>query len=259
MLMMEDVTVERETEKLKSDFVAVIGHELRTPLTLIKGFIRTLIRKGEEMAPDQRVEALKTADAQAERLRRLIEDLLYISRIETSRPVLELDDVDFVGVAQQLLNEFRAREPRREFVLDAPETTILALDRTKTEQVLFHLLDNACKYSDETAPISVRLSDEPDRVAVAVADKGIGILSEDLPRLFDRFHQIDLSSTREHGGTGVGLYISRALVEAHGGGIKAESSWGKGSTFKFWIPKGLSSAPQPGRPNHRSAPSDLQA
>jgi PAS domain S-box-containing protein len=259
MLMMDDVTVERDTEKLKSDFVAVIGHELRTPLTLIKGFIRTLIRKGEAMSPDQRVEALTTADAQAERLRRLIEDLLYISRIEHSRPVLEVEEIDLVSVSEQLLKEFRAREPHREFALEAPDRAVLALDRTKTEQVLFHLLDNACKYSDETDPISVQMTEEPDRVVVAVVDKGMGILSEDLPRLFDRFHQVDLSSTREHGGTGVGLYICRALVDAHGGEIKAESAWGKGSTFRFWIPKGLSNVPQPGRPTRGSVPSSQGA
>ena len=240
MLVMDDVTIERDMDKLKSDFVAVIGHELRTPLTLIKGFLRTLIRKGDELSSEQRLDALTTADAQAERLRRLIEDLLYVSRIETSRPVLEVDRVDLTALADKLLEEFRAREGEREFALEAPTQLPVSLDRSKTEQVLFHLLDNACKYSDEKAPVTVKLIDEPERVGVAVVDRGMGILSEDVPRLFDRFHQIDLTSTREHGGTGVGLYICKSLVEAHGGKISVESTWGKGSTFRFWVPKSLS-------------------
>lgn len=238
VLVMDDVTAEREAEKLKADFVALVGHELRTPLTLVKGFIKTLIRRGEHMSPEQVREALGTADAQTQRLERLIEDLLYVSRIETSRPTLHLETADLVELVRKLLEEFHEREPGRTFRLESPHSVRLTMDRTKIEQVAYHLLDNACKYSAAETSVTVRVVDGGEQVEVSVTDRGRGILSADIPRLFERFHQVDSSSTREHGGTGVGLFICRSLVEAHGGRIAVESIWGKGSTFRFTIPKG---------------------
>ena len=245
ILVMEDVTAERETEKLKADFVAVIGHELRTPLTLIKGFVKTLLRKGETMTETQRGEALGTVESQTSRLERLIEDLLYISRIETSRPPLHLETVDLSALARELMTELQAREPGRTFSLSAAASLSASMDKTKIEQVLYHLLDNAVKFSDPDKPVVVELRESPDSFLVSVTDKGIGILSGDIPTLFDRFHQVDLSSTRKAGGTGVGLYICKSLVEAHGGKIKVESVWGKGSTFTFDIPKSLTLQARP--------------
>jgi signal transduction histidine kinase len=244
ILVLEDVTQEREMETMKADFVAVVGHELRTPLTIIKGFVKTLIRRGDTMEPEQRQEALRNADAQTQRLERLIEDLLYVSRIETSRPALHLGQDDLVGCMETLLAEFQGREPGRTFTLEAPVTLSMMLDRTKTEQVIYHLLDNACKYSPADAPVAVAVVDRPGEVEVKVADRGVGIVSGEVPRLFERFRQVDSSSTRERGGTGVGLYICKSLVTAQGGRIWVESVWGKGSTFSFTLPKGLMNAPK---------------
>lgn len=239
VLVMDDVTTERETERLKADFVALVGHELRTPLTLIKGFIRTLIRRDDALTSELRREALTTADGQAHKLERLIEDLLYVSRIETSRPPLHLETVDLVETITELLDELKSREPDRPLSLIAPATLPITLDRVKIDQVVFHLLDNASKYSALTAPITIEITENPDEVQVSVIDKGSGILSTDIPGLFDIFHQVDSTSTREHGGTGVGLFICKSLVEAHGGRISLESIWGKGSIFRFTVPKKL--------------------
>lgn len=239
VLVLDDVTAEREVENLKSDFVAVIGHELRTPLTIIKGFLKTLLRRGDALSLEQRHEALQAADGQAQKLERLIGDLLFISRIEVTGESLSIETVNLVEVADGLLQEFRARELRRTFSLHAPDVVKIGLDRTKIEQALFHLLDNACKYSEDDAPVSVEIAERAEEVEVSVIDKGIGILSGDLPLVFDRFHQVDLSSTRKHGGTGVGLYIAKRFLEEHRGRISAQSVWGKGSTFSFTIPKGL--------------------
>lgn len=239
VLVLDDVTAEREVDKLKSDFVAVIGHELRTPLTAIKGFLKTLIRRGETLTPEQRLEALSTAESQAQKLERLIADLLFISRIEVTRETLFLETADLVELTDALLQEFRARELGRTLSLNAPHAVKIVLDRTKIEQVVFHLLDNACKYSNDDAPVVVEIEDRPSEAEVRVIDKGIGILSGDVPAIFERFHQVDLSSTRKHGGTGVGLYICKRFVEEHTGHIAADSAWGKGSTFYFTLPKGL--------------------
>lgn len=241
LLVMDDVTTEREMEKLKSDFVAVMGHELRTPLTLIKGFVKTLLRSADRMTPDQRHESLTTIEAQAQRLERLVEDLLYVSQIEKSRPPLHLEVVDLVDLCSGLVQEFRARESQRQIDLLGPSSLSITIDRTKTEQVVFHLLDNACKYSDQAAPIQVSIDDQPGVVVVEVIDKGVGILSGDLQALFQRFHQVDATSTRTGGGTGVGLYICKTMVDAHGGKLNVSSVWGKGSTFSFAIPKNLTS------------------
>ena len=239
ILVMDDVTSERDMEKLKSDFIAVVGHELRTPLTLIKGFVKTLQRKGDQMTLEQRADALATVEAQSQRLERLIEDLLYVSHIETSRPPLHLEETDLIKITRELLEEFARREPARELSILAPTSLPMMIDKTKTEQIIYHLVDNACKYSAEDAPIVVEISDRPDAVEVAITDKGVGILSGELPHLFDRFHQVDASSTREAGGTGVGLYIVKNLVDAYGGRVEVDSVWAKGSTFRFTIPKGL--------------------
>lgn len=244
ILVMDDVTAEREMEKLKSDFVAVVGHELRTPLTLIKGFVKTLIRKGAEMSDEQRGDALLTMESQAQRLERLIEDLLYVSNIETSRPPLHLEAADLSTLTRGLLEEFAKREPQRQFSFLAPTSLPMMLDKTKTEQIIYHLVDNACKYSEPETPVMVEVSDRLEAVEVAVTDKGIGILSGEIPHLFERFHQVDATSTREVGGTGVGLYIVKNLVEAHGGHVSVDSVWGKGSTFRFTIPKGLRPGPE---------------
>jgi len=239
ILVMDDVTTEREMEKVKADFIAVVGHELRTPMTLIKGFIKTLLRRGDQLTTAQRNDAYTTIESQAQRLERLIEDLLYVSRVETSRAPLHLESADLVAVLQGLLGEFHARSPSREFAISAPPRIEMMIDRTKTEQIAYHLLDNACKYSAPEAPVTVEVTETASEVSVSVVDKGVGILSGDIPELFQKFHQIDATSTRTVGGTGVGLYICKSLVEVHGGTIKVESAWGKGSRFTFTIPKGL--------------------
>jgi PAS domain S-box-containing protein len=243
VLVLEDVSTEREMERLKADFIAVIGHELRTPLTLVKGYIQTLLRRGDDLPAARRREAMEVAEAQAHRLERLIEDLLYVSGIENSRPVLELAVTDLSEVAARLLDEFRQREPDRHFALTTPGPVTILLDRTKVEQVLSRLLENACKYSDAGKPVYLEIRDSAGEVQVSVRDKGIGIVSGDIRGLFERFHQVDGSSTRERGGTGVGLYVSKSLVEAHGGRIWVESVWGKGSTFHFTIPRTIALDP----------------
>jgi PAS domain S-box-containing protein len=239
VLVMHDVSTQKDMERMKGDFVAIIGHELRTPLTLIKGYLKTLMMRGDDMKPESRLEALETAEAQARRLERLIEDLLYVSQIETSRPDVHVEAVDLVDIANEILREFKAREPKRTFNFTGPSSLPATADRTKCEQILFHLIDNAVKYSDDEDPVEVAVAEKEDVFSISVKDEGIGILSEDIDTVFQRFHQVDTSSTRRYGGTGVGLYICKAFVEAHGGRIKVESAWGRGSKFTFTLPKNL--------------------
>jgi signal transduction histidine kinase len=155
-------------------------------------------------------------------------------------PNLKLATEDLVAVAGGVLDAFRGRGLQRVFELRAPAASVpLRCDRTKLEQVLHHLVDNAVKYSEPGAPVTVELRDEPDQVHLGVTDRGKGIFSGDLPRVFERFQQLDGSSTRSQGGTGIGLYIAKALVDAHQGTITARSALGKGSTFTVTLPKQL--------------------
>lgn len=228
IMVLDDITTERETAQIKADLVAVMGHELRTPLTIIKGYVRTLLRKGGEIDETARSMALSALDTNTERLERLIEDLLLMSAIETSRPRLHLEPIDVAAVATEHATErVEVRRPRGELVVQ--------IDRPKLDQVLSHLLDNATKYSD--GPVVLEVTDKGEDVEVSVTDSGPGIFSGDIPLLFERFQQLDGTSTRAQGGTGIGLYICRRLVEALGGRLWCESRLGVGSRFAFTIPK----------------------
>jgi signal transduction histidine kinase len=228
VLVLDDITKERETDQVKSDFVAVIGHELRTPLTVMKGYLRTLVHRGETLDPHVRELALKAVESNADRLQRLIEDVLFVSAVETGRSNLHLEEIDLGVLVDGAVQErVKVRRPRKDLTL--------SLDTAKVQQVLNHLIDNALKYSD--GEVVVEIHDRGDELEVAVVDKGPGIFSGDVPRLFERFFQLDGASTRAHGGTGIGLYVSRRLIEAHGGKIWCESRLGVGSRFAFTLPR----------------------
>lgn len=237
ILTLEDVTSEKEMEQLKADFVAVIGHELRTPLTMIKGYAGTLAKRGEAMPTEARSKALNAVHDQARRLERLVEDLLLVSRVERSRPPLHLEQLDFGDVVERTVEQARRQHAGRTITVSRPDTELaFPLDTVKLEQVLHHLIDNAAKFSEAPEPIAVEVEARGEDVEVRVTDRGSGIFSGDLPHLFERFHQVDGSATRAHGGTGIGLYICRTLVEAHGGFIGVRSALGRGSTFWFTVP-----------------------
>ena len=239
IMILHDRTVADRTRQMQQDFVAVIGHELRTPLTLIKGYTKTLLRRGDRLDPSSTADALARIDEQAQHLEHLIEDLLFLSRADASEAPLFCDWGDLAGFVRQQVNDAAertaARGGPREIAFRAQTLEVpLNFDRTKVEQILSHLLDNALKYSD--GRVVVEVARTGDEAVVSVQDSGIGIYSGDLPAIFDRFSQVNSTSTREHGGTGIGLYICKRLVEAHTGRIWAESQLGRGSTFSFALP-----------------------
>lgn len=235
VLVLDDLTTERQADAVKADFVAVIGHELRTPLTVMKGYVHTLVKRWENLSDDKRGQALAAVQANLSRLERLIEDLLFISAVEQRRCKVDLEMLD-VGV---LLQE---REGERITVRKPRRPVEMLVDPAKFDQVLHHLVDNALKYSD--GQIVIELTDKGDEVEISVTDSGPGIYSGDVPMLFERFRQLDGSSTRQHGGVGIGLYLCRRVVEALGGRIWCDSRLGIGSKFAFTLPKdGPSDAP----------------
>ena len=238
VLLMDDVTAERDMVRTQRDFVAMLGHELRTPLTIIKGFARTLLKRIESASVTEAREALTTVDQRAEQLERLIEDLLYVSQIESREASLRIEKMDVAFLLRSVAADVIQGHPDREIQLDVPEELMWPCDEAKVGLVLRHLVENALKYSEAPSPVEVSVSADSDQLRVDVADRGSGILSSDIPHIFERFRQLDSSSTREHGGTGVGLYLCAQLVRVHGGRIWVDSTWGKGSTFSFTLPRG---------------------
>jgi signal transduction histidine kinase len=226
IMVCTDVSLHRELEQKKADFLAVIGHELRTPLTNIKGYATTLAIRGETLQPEIRNEAASTILHHSERLERLIEDLLYISQIDHHRPPLHLEEDDAEAIVSDIVESVGRRRPERIIQIEGIRGELpIYTDRVKVEQILTHLIDNALKFSAN------------DTIVVAVHDDGLGIYSGDLDRIFEPFTQVDSSSTRDGGGAGVGLYVSATLADALGGHVEVESVLGKGSTFTLVLPQ----------------------
>jgi len=237
LLVMDDVTAERDAAQTQRDFVAMVGHELRTPLTIIKGFARTMLRRIDAVSPDDMSEALRTIDGRANQLERLIEDLLYVSKIESREASLRIEQVEIQELAATVAKDIIEDHKGREVILDIPAGLVWACDETKVGLILRHLIDNGLKYSQAPAPVTVRAADEGDELRIDVIDKGVGIVSSDIPGIFERFRQGDGSATRAHGGTGVGLYLCAQLARMHDGDIWVDSTWGKGSSFGFSLPR----------------------
>lgn len=235
ILLLVDLSTQRELDKRKADFLAVIGHELRTPLTSIKGYAHTLVNHRRALPPEIQEQSVRSIIAQSQRLERLIEDLLYVSRVENHKPPVHLAWDDVVDIVNAVVREAQERAPERTFRLDAPPDLPVLTDRVKVEQILSHLVDNAMKYCD-VDPIEITVGRDDRSAIISVRDKGPGIYSGDLDRIFDPFTQVDSSSTRRHGGTGLGLYVARTLLDTLDGAIEVDSAPGHGATFTIRLP-----------------------
>jgi signal transduction histidine kinase len=239
LLSQQTETVRRlqELDQMKSDFVAITSHELRTPLTAIRGFISTLLRNRERLAPDEIVSFMTIIDRQSARLAQLVEDLLLVSKIEAGAIRLSIQQVDLGRLLRESVESIGPDAKARVEILAPPEDTLVAIDPQRVDQILRNLLDNALKFSDPETPVTLQGGIDGDVVAFAVMDRGNGILAQDLSAIFDRFHQVGLVLTREREGAGLGLYITKRLVEAMDGTIEVSSEPGRGSTFTVRVPK----------------------
>ena len=233
-------TLERlsELDRMKSDFVAITSHELRTPLTAIRGFVKTMMRNADRLSPGDMQDFLRIVDRQAHRLARLVEDLLMASKIEAGELAIVPEPVSPETFLGNLMTSFGDGADRVEMrtVGDVPE--VIVLDPYRTEQIMRKLLHNAMKFSPEGSPITLSAAFPGGVIELSVADGGIGIPPDEQGRVFDRFHQASDSLTREKEGAGLGLYITKRLVEAMGGSISLQSEVGAGSTFTVRLPIG---------------------
>ncbi|MGQ0832811.1 MAG: ATP-binding protein [Microthrixaceae bacterium] len=213
--------------------ISTVSHELRSPLTSVKGYTSLMLSRWDRLKDEQKRTMLEQVHHDADRVTRLVTELLDISRLETGRLVLRRQMVDLPSLAESVVEKVAMQIPELDCEVSFPtEVPRVYADPDKVEQVLTNLVENAAKYG---SPQGMRISGESDggSVAVAVSDAGEGIPAEDLPRVFTKFFR------RDHGrpsGTGLGLWISQGLVEAHGGTLTAASAVGAGSTFRFTLP-----------------------
>ncbi len=232
-----DITRFREAEELKSTFISVISHELKTPVALIKGYVGTLRREDANWDREIVKDSLAVIEEEADRLTGLIENLLDASRLQAGGLSLSPSDVALNMLADRIAKNFQIQSTVHHIVVDFPENfPSVSGDETRLEQVLSNLVSNAIKYSPEGGEIRISGQVRPTQVIVCVSDQGPGVAPEDIPHIFDRFYRSSIAK-RTTKGAGLGLYLARAVIEAHGGRIWVDPQPGKGARICFSIPR----------------------
>lgn len=232
----EDISERVRAENMRKDFVANVSHELKTPLTSISGFAETL-KLNENIDKETRNRFLGIIDGEANRLKRLIEDILTLSFIENDKKE-EKESINLYSVYRRVedMLMISAKTKNIELVCDADESINIRANADYVKQIILNLVDNAIKYTPENGDVNVKIFKEKDYAVIKVSDTGMGIPKEDQARIFERFYRVDKARSREIGGTGLGLAITKHIVINLGGTISVESVLEKGSTFTVKIP-----------------------
>ena len=234
VVLLHDITQMKQIEKIKKDLVVNVSHELRTPLTAIKGFTETLLDDADE----KHREYLNIILRHTDRLINIVSDLLNLSELEERAYTLKTEDVDLMALIDKvmILFEQRANQKNLELKIERPiEPVVIQGDSFRLEQLLSNLIDNAVKYT-EKGTITLSLEKKPGKIVIRIADTGIGIAKEHVPRIFERFYVADKSRSRNLGGTGLGLAIVKHIAQLHGGDVSVESSPYGGTTFTVTLP-----------------------
>ncbi|MBE3560699.1 MAG: GAF domain-containing protein, partial [Ktedonobacteraceae bacterium] len=243
LVVQQDVSALKATERLKDEFIGIAAHELRTPLAVLKGFAQTLLlqhahQRGPQLA-DWQLEALQGIDQATARMAELTGDLLDVTRLQAGRLSFQREPVDLVALARRIVNRLQMTTQKHSIILSTElEHLVVNVDQRRFEQVLSNLIGNAIKYSPQGGEILVSVCELPEihTARIAIQDHGIGIPARQQGQIFSRFVRADNASALGIGGTGLGLYLSRELVERQGGRIWFESEEGKGSTFFIELP-----------------------
>jgi two-component system phosphate regulon sensor histidine kinase PhoR len=237
----EEITNLRETDTFRQEFIGNLAHELKTPIFNIQGFILTLLEGGMEDPEINRKFLLKAAK-NVERMSGLLEDLDVITKMEAANLDIELLPFDLLDIIRETIESLEPKAKRNDIDLrlqkgmDASSVMVKG-DAAKLVQVLTNLVVNSINYGNAGGHTEIRYYDAEDSLLVEVADSGIGIKEEDLPRVFERFYRVDKSRSRHAGGSGLGLAIVKHIVESHGQTINVRSTYGEGSTFSFTLEK----------------------
>ncbi|MDD5259326.1 MAG: ATP-binding protein [bacterium] len=239
-LAFRDVTRQKEAERLKTEFISTVSHELRTPITCIRESIAQVLEGIKGELNQSQKEFLHIATEEIDRLTRIINDLLDVSKIEAGKVTLNKTEHDIVPVIRAVVNNLEIKSRERQITLGLHlglPGFILYFDEDRIKQVLSNLIDNAIKFSQDKGEVGIYLMDKGLEIEVMVEDHGRGIAAENFHKIFDRFEQINRTTGPGYRGTGLGLAISKSLVEMHGGRIRVQSDLEKGSKFIFTLPK----------------------
>jgi two-component system phosphate regulon sensor histidine kinase PhoR len=238
VVVFHDITRIKQLEVVRRDFVANVSHELRTPLAIFRGYLETLIEHPTLPKEDVR-RVLDAMQRNSNRLNSLVEDLLVLTRLESRQIEADYATIHLDAFFEQLIRDWNERADTAEAELrweGPPTLPPLDVDVLRFEQVILNLVENSVAYS--TAPRRITLSARPEgaMMEIAVTDNGLGIPPADLPHVFERFYRVEKARSRLSGGTGLGLSICKEIVEAHGGSIRAESEFGKGTAIILRLP-----------------------
>lgn len=238
--VLHDTTEQDKEERERRLFVSNVSHELRTPLTSVKSYLEALDEGAlsEPVAPD----FVKVSLNETNRMMRMVTDLLSLSRIDNETSHLEVELTNFTAFITFILNRFdkiknQDETKKYEIIRDYPITPIwVEIDTDKLTQVIDNIMNNAIKYSPDGGTITVSIKTTDEQLILSIADEGLGIPKQDLPKIFDRFYRVDKARSRAQGGTGLGLAIAKEIIKQHHGFIWAKSEYGKGSTFTIVLP-----------------------
>jgi two-component system phosphate regulon sensor histidine kinase PhoR len=238
LITLQDVTDMKKLEKVRSDFVANVSHELRTPLTSIRGFIETL-KDGAINDEQVREKFLEIIDMEVTRLTTLIEDILVLSDIENNYLTSKKQKIDLVEMSYNVIDMLKPLAKKKDIQINYEfdeHVPMISANKSWTKQMIINLVDNAIKYSNQDGTIDISVHHRLNNIVLTIADEGIGIASEDLDRLFERFYRVDKARSRDLGGTGLGLAIVKHVVLALNGKVNVQSEPGKGTKFTINIP-----------------------
>lgn len=232
-----DITNFRRAQEMQNVFISSVSHELKTPVAIIKGYAGTLRREDASWDPQIVRDSLTVIEEEADRLTGLIENLLAASKLRAERMRLDVGDVHMQKLAESVVERFRTQTSTHEFELQfPPDFPVIQGDDVRLRQVLDNLVSNAIKYSPDGGRVTIGGEVDDRAVTVFVRDQGIGIPEDEQEKVFDRFYRVDGPVSKKTKGTGLGLYLVRAIVEAHGGTIRVKSKPRSGSTFCFTLP-----------------------
>lgn len=239
VVLFHDITELKQLDRIRREFVANVSHELRTPLSILRGYIEVLLDE-PETSREELTRILSIMERHSKRLRRLVDDLLSLAQLESSQATLDLSVVRVDELFNNLIRDWKEKLSAKNLkvVVDlTPEAFTLHADGTRLEEVLHNLVDNAVKFSRENGQIHLQAVRRGSEMVLSVADNGLGISKEHLPRIFERFYRADKARSRELGGTGLGLAIVKHIAQLHGGRVEAESELGRGTIIRVVIPE----------------------
>jgi len=238
VVLFHDITQLKQADKVRRDFVANVSHELRTPLSILSGYIETLL-DSPKTSREELSRILRVMERHSKRLGLLVDDLLSLAQLESRNTTLQLSDVQLPELFESVIRDWEKQLANKQLKVAvdlSPDARTIRADETRLHEVLYNLLENAVKYSRENGQIYIQAVQCGHEITISVADNGIGIRKDDLPRIFERFYRADKARSRELGGTGLGLAIVKHIVQLHRGRVEAESELGRGTTIRVVLP-----------------------